>query len=116
MVINILGSKWSLINRNYEDDILFQQDVLGYTDQSTKTIVIVKNRPNNPHMYNNLDPVVKETIRHEIIHAFLDESGLCECTKDNWARNEEMIDWFAIQFPKIVKAMNKAKALEVSNE
>lgn len=48
----------------------------------------------------------KKITRHEIIHAFLNESGLqisssgCEA----WADNEEMVDWFAIQSPKIFKA------------
>jgi len=43
--------------------------------------------------------------RHEIVHAFLYESGLdCNSLKQyNWAENEEMVDWFAIQGPKIFK-------------
>jgi len=28
-----------------------------------------------------------------------------------WARNEEMIDWFALQGPKILKAWQEAGAL-----
>ena len=50
--------------------------------------------------------VFKETLRHEILHAFLNESGLCSstlCFEGGWTKNEEMIDWFAIQFPKIAK-------------
>lgn len=45
----------------------------------------------------------RATLRHEIIHAFLDESGLCGCSNgsDCWARNEEMVDWIANQWPKI---------------
>lgn len=44
----------------------------------------------------------KLTLRHEIIHAFLNESGLTSNSNgvDCWARNEEMIDWIAIQYPK----------------
>lgn len=29
----------------------------------------------------------------------------------HWAMNEEMVDFFALQFPKITKAMKKAGAL-----
>lgn len=49
------------------------------------------------------------TIRHEIIHAYLMESGLNTSTNaiDCWARNEEMVDWFAIQFPKILDTFEK---------
>ena len=42
-------------------------------------------------------------IRHEIIHAFLYESGLdtSSGSVDSWATNEEMVDWLAMQWPKI---------------
>ena len=45
------------------------------------------------------------TLRHEILHAFLHESGLWGCSLEStsWAMNEEMVDWVAIQFPKILK-------------
>lgn len=48
----------------------------------------------------------KSCVRHEIIHAFLNESGL----KDNFehahrmGHEETMVDWIALQFPKILKA------------
>lgn len=48
-------------------------------------------------------------MRHEVIHAFLFESGLAENSNisDAWAVNEEMVDWLAIQAPKIFKAFQK---------
>lgn len=50
---------------------------------------------------------------NEILHAFLYESGLREnsrgCTA--WAENEEMVDWFAIQIPKIVKVYKELNIL-----
>ena len=48
----------------------------------------------------------KKTLRHEIMHAFLNESGLSDSSNrfdSAWAKNEEMVDWFAIQSPKIFK-------------
>ena len=44
-------------------------------------------------------------LRHEIIHAYLVESGLNENANaiENWATNEEMVDWFALQSEKIFK-------------
>ena len=49
------------------------------------------------------------TIRHEIIHAFLAESGLwgSSTTVEPWALNEEMVDWFALQTPKIFKVFEQ---------
>lgn len=38
-----------------------------------------------------------EGLRHEIIHAFFEESGL-----DEYSENEELVQWLAIQFPKLV--------------
>ena len=46
------------------------------------------------------------TLRHEVIHAFLNESGLqwnSFAPENAWAKNEEMVDWIAIQAPKIFK-------------
>jgi hypothetical protein len=46
----------------------------------------------------------KTTLRHEIIHAFIAESGLRGSSLDvsHWALNEEMVDWFALQLPKML--------------
>lgn len=56
----------------------------------------------------------KEIFRHEIVHAFFDESGLKFNTTNldqRWADNEEMVDWFAIQGPKIMRAWREAGCL-----
>lgn len=62
---------------------------------------------------NVLGTTYKIRFRHEIMHAFLYESGLDgqSCNVDCWAKNEEMIDWFALQSKKIFKAFKKAGAL-----
>ena len=51
----------------------------------------------------------KLLLRHEIVHAFLEESGLSTNSDsiDAWARNEEIVDWIAIQGPKIYAAWEK---------
>ena len=59
---------------------------------------------------------MKTTLRHEVIHAFLNESGLQDSAariEVGWARNEEMVDWFVIQSPKIFKAFMKLGILDV---
>ena len=52
----------------------------------------------------------KKVLRHEIVHAFLYESGLWQNAYGSkcWAKNEEMIDWMAIQIPKIQRAYKEA--------
>lgn len=57
----------------------------------------------------------KKTLRHEIMHAFLNESGLSDDSNrfdGAWAKNEEMVDWFAIQSPKIFKVFVELGILE----
>ena len=58
---------------------------------------------------DNIDGFKKSVLRHEIVHAFLFESGLDmqsgEC--ESWANNETMVDWFAIQYPKIQKVFQE---------
>jgi hypothetical protein len=53
--------------------------------------------------------VVSDTLRHEIIHCFLHESGVWGSSSgaDSWAMNEEMVDWIAMQFPKILKVFKQ---------
>ena len=48
----------------------------------------------------------RHVLRHELIHAFLFESGMDQSSAahEAWAVNEEMIDWMAIQMPKIMAA------------
>lgn len=57
---------------------------------------------------------LKKTLRHEIIHAALFESGISSngvnyCA--SWSENEEMVDWFAIQSQKIFKVFQELDIL-----
>lgn len=49
---------------------------------------------------------IKAVIRHEIIHAFMFESGLGY--NFEWDKAQEtIVDWFALQYPKISKVFKK---------
>lgn len=69
-----------------------------------KKIVVKKIIPEKLSL-GDLEYYEKKVLRHEILHAYLFESGLRENSNEinSWAMNEEMIDWFALQFPKILK-------------
>lgn len=102
MQLNILGSTWTVKSKTAEEDDRLKDGACGLTDASCRTIVLLDA---DPEEYTIFDPVaeLQRTLRHEIIHAFLFESGLwCNSAdSENWAMNEEMVDWFAIQLPKI---------------
>ena len=95
--IEILGSKWTIEYKKESEDVtLIKTD--GYCDWTTRSIIIAEAQEDEKNV-GNMQKHYKETERHEIIHAFLHESGLAACSP--WAKNEEMVDWFAKQWEKI---------------
>lgn len=118
MTVSILGADWTISYVDYEADSYLKRNELdGYTSPSLKQIVVaysetVPNRGECSDQEHRISE--KETLRHEIVHAFLFESGLADCSliiNSPWAKNEEMIDWIAFQGPKIYKAWQDADAL-----
>lgn len=106
--INILGTDYTIeYKTDNQDDIL--KDSNGYCDITSKRIVILAEKRETDDI-DNFKYLQDKTIRHELIHAFIFESGLFTntyCVDGGWAKNEEMVDWFAIQAPKIFKAFKE---------
>lgn len=105
---NILGAEYKIIKKSYGEEPAFcKNHICGYCDHFQKQIVYCdldtfERWDNEPELTKR--ECEKETLRHEITHAFMSESGLADNsspTEGAWAKNEEMIDWFAIQSPKI---------------
>ena len=103
--ISILGTIYKLIFKNEDEETRLKEN-WGFTDFHTKEIYIRDDiDKETENSCKNLIDFKKKVLRHEIIHAFLYESGLRENSfkSYSWAENEEMVDWFAIQFPKLLK-------------
>lgn len=104
--IKILGEEYKLYTKvNYDSDKELKE-LFGYCSFSEKKIVVGDLSTYNFWKDESIESRERQerlTLRHEIIHAFLNESGLCGSSNavDCWARNEEMVDWIAIQYPKI---------------
>lgn len=118
MKIDILGTKYEIKTRKVSEDALMKtKSLAGYCSEEGKYIVIadMSEKEYFPDMGKNEQKKYKKRVlRHELIHAFLNESGLSDnaCNPSGaWANNEEMIDWIAIQFPKIFKAFRDAGAI-----
>lgn len=110
--INVLGTKYKIIVENEEKEPRLKEN-WGFCDFHTKEIYLRDDLGvETEDSCKNQKDFYNKVVRHEILHAFLYESGLREnsrgCTA--WAENEEMIDWIAIQFPKILKVY---KELEI---
>ena len=110
-VINVLGTDIRIEFRKEEADTKLKSCV-GYFD-SSQSLIVVKVLEPDAMSLGDLDRYQKEILRHEITHAFLYESGLDGNTAgaENWAICEEMVDWFAIQSPKIFKVFQELGVL-----
>jgi hypothetical protein len=103
--VNILGTEYKIIEEEFSD-----KDIDGYCDYTSNEIHI---RNDNMNGLGNFEAIMKKQTRHEIIHAFMAESGL----QANWehvqqfGHDETTVDWIAIQFPKMQKAFEEADCL-----
>ena len=117
-IVCVLGTEYDIKIKKYDEDEAFQKyGASGYCGSFEKKIVLcdMKTYPDwqdEPEIVR--EKQMKATLRHEIVHAFLNESGLSSNSNesDAWARNEEMVDWFAMQGEKIYKAWKEAGALD----
>ena len=101
MKVKILGTEYEIVMDAEEKDYPILKDADGYADFTIKKIV-VKKLIQDGESYEDLELWQRKTLRHEIIHAFLYESGLWQNSFKDWARNEEMTDWIALQFEKML--------------
>ena len=118
MTVNILGTPYGIIVKKYDEDECFEKEGIdGYCYSQIHQIIVC-----DMHTYKGWEHEPEEVIeweqkkilRHEIVHAFFHESGLWDNSVDHggaWAKNEEMVDWIAIQGEKIYKAWQEANAL-----
>lgn len=112
-IVDILGSPWTI--KYVDDDLAFEQ-ANGFANDAAREIVIENVKMKSDHLsydmqsqYNNQ----KRVLRHELIHAYLFESGLGDSSNscDAWAVNEEMVDWFARNIPKMLVTFKELKCL-----
>lgn len=110
--VNILGTTYKVYLNvpSTKDERL--DGLFGYTSFHDKRIVVADIR--TVPGWESSDEVTAQdvfasTVRHEIIHAYLCESGLMGSSNsvNCWAMNEEMVDWFAIQMPKLIKTFRE---------
>ena len=110
--VNILGTDYSVYRGvNREDDPNLER-CDGYCDKTTKRCVVAGNAPDNE--LGDFSVYEKTNLRHELIHAFLFESGLdgnSVWTNGEDDHPEQIVEWLAVQFPKIMKVFKEAQAL-----
>lgn len=110
--VMVLGQEYVIyMNVPSEEDYVLES-CAGYCDKTERRIVIGKLSSAcnlaNPMQY------IKYILRHEIIHAFLFESGIGGDTTwdiDGEEHPEHMVEWIGMQFPKLLKAFQEVDAL-----
>lgn len=95
--VNVLGTEYTIEEKKLEE-------CDGYCDHSTKEIKITEKTGD----IGDFPRYQRKVMRHELIHAFLFESGLHQ----EFGHDEVTIDWMAAQFPKMVKCFREAGCLE----
>ncbi len=117
--VNILGTPYTIHVKRYADEEAFERrSCAGLCNRYSKEIVLC-----DMHTYDGwehetektIDAAQKQYLRHEIVHAFIRESGLLDNALDYdgpWCANEELVDWIALQGPKIYKAWEEAGCLD----
>lgn len=91
--VNILGTEYDLYTGAKEAEFPGLEAASSFVLLTDKIIVI------SAQARRESKEIEARCIRHELIHAFLYESGLDD--NSTWAGNEEMVDWLALQMPKI---------------
>lgn len=118
MKIDILGTEYRIeTHKVSEDSYMEGKGLAGYCEEENKLIVVAD--MSEEKYFVGMDEKAQETyrkktLRHEIMHAFLNESGLSDSSNrfdGAWAKNEEMVDWLAIQAPKIFSTFKKMNIL-----
>lgn len=113
--VNILGTEYKIVF------VPSLNDRGGETDFYTKTIKISEFEDAlELDLTSDKRELQKHILRHELVHAFLFESGLNANSNgiEAWASNEEMVDWIAIQLPKIMaayKSVMDCKSIEYTH-
>ena len=110
--VNILGTTYKVYLNVPSDKDPQLDGLFGYTSFHDKKIVVAEVRtiPGwETASEEGAFDIFASTVRHEVIHAYLMESGLSGSANPSkcWAMNEEMVDWFAIQIPKLVKTFRE---------
>ena len=109
MKISILGTEYEIrVLTKEEYPKLVSSDANGLAELYSKELIINKDmNPNDGQEYSNFKEFERKVLRHEIVHAFFHESGI-----QTYAYDETLVDWLALQIPKIYKTMRIAGCIE----
>ncbi len=111
--INILGTEYTIISKKYDEDEIFSQESCDEYCSGLDHRIIVCDMSTYKGWEDKPRSLAEErqkcSLRHGILYAFLHESGFP--ADRSWLRNDQMLDWFVLQSPKIFKAWQEVGAV-----
>lgn len=111
-VVDVLGTPYSIYRNVPIDADPCLEFADGYADKTVKRIVIAGKGPECN--LANWTEYEKVCVRHELVHAFLTESGVdgnVTWDVDGEEHPEAMVAWISMQFPKLLKAFQAVGAI-----
>jgi hypothetical protein len=111
--VSVLGSKYRITYTDTAHDSNLK-NCDGYCDRTSRSICVSRRESDSD--VDDFDMYARKVLRHEIVHAFMYESGLGENWEHrNFGQEETVVDWIASQGPKIIEAWVNAGALDKSD-
>lgn len=102
MELDILGTKYEVIEQTEAENAKLE-DADGLSEFYSKQLIIEKKDGSGKLDWANFQEYKNHVLRHEIMHAVFAESGLMD-----YYRDETLVDYLAIMYPKIKAIMDKA--------
>lgn len=100
--VSVLGVDYNISVDNVKNDTSLKK-LNGYCDNSISKIVIRDDLMTpDEDTCEDMSVFAHKIVRHELIHAFMDESGVTGC---DWKHDESLVDWLAVMMPKMVTCM-----------
>ena len=112
LVVKVLGTKYRIYLNVPDTEDKTLKTISGYCDKTEKRIAI--GRLGEECNLGNPTEYIKYIIRHELVHAFLFESGIGGDTVwdiDGQEHPEHMVEWIAMQTPKMAKLFKRIGVL-----
>lgn len=100
--VSILGAVWTVRSATEAEEPRLD-GVNGFTDWTTRAICLEKNTQGN---IGDIKTYMNQVIKHEVVHAFMFESGLGDSFEHkDYGQEETIVDWFAFQMGNILNVV-----------
>lgn len=98
MTVGILGREYSVL----------EADLDGHAGEMDDTAAVIRVDPHGCAGVSDPGRARREVLRHELVHAFMAESGL----RGSYCEDEVIVGWVAAMFPRLRVAFEECGCLD----